>query len=251
MRAHEAALQLGPQLGGDVPGGQGAEAGGDAVVRLHVVGQRLDHRAGAADLGQRLRRQLDARAVPGDGDDVGERDGTGARRRRWPSAVRRCDGGVRGAHAIHSSARRGRGTPVGGRLCLGSETLQAMPNAAAAGQALAVLQLHRAAPRAGAGRRDRPRPRACPARASTTCWRCCAGEGFVDPPARGAPLRPGRRRVRAGLGVHPAGAAAADRPAGAGAPGRQRPRTTPTSPCCTGATCSTSSRSARPGGRRW
>ena len=35
----EAALQLGPQLGRDVPGGQGAEAGGDAVVRLDVVGQ--------------------------------------------------------------------------------------------------------------------------------------------------------------------------------------------------------------------
>ena len=42
----------------DVPGGQRAEPGGDAVVRLGVVGQRLDDRPGTPDLGPRLSLDL-------------------------------------------------------------------------------------------------------------------------------------------------------------------------------------------------
>ena len=41
VRADEGALQLGAELDRDVPGGEGAEAGGDAVVGHRVVGQSL------------------------------------------------------------------------------------------------------------------------------------------------------------------------------------------------------------------
>jgi hypothetical protein len=41
----------GPERDRDVPGGQRAEAGGDAVVRLVIGGQGLDHLAAALDLG--------------------------------------------------------------------------------------------------------------------------------------------------------------------------------------------------------
>ena len=45
MAADEAGLQLSTQLGRDVPGGQRAEAGRDAVMRLGVVGERFDNLA--------------------------------------------------------------------------------------------------------------------------------------------------------------------------------------------------------------
>ena len=79
----------------------------------------------------------------------------------------------------------------------------------------------RAAPRAGARRRDRPRPRACRARASTTCWRCCAGRASSThlPEERRYGL--GVAAFELGLGVHPPGAAAADRAAGPGPAGRR------------------------------
>ena len=107
------------------------------------------------------------------------------------------------AHGIHSTRGDGRGTPIGGRLCLGSETAGAMPNAAAAGQALAVLQLPRAPPRAGARRRDRPRPRAAalerlppargaaPTRASSSTCPRSAATAWAWPPSSWA------RRTRA------------------------------------------------------
>ena len=119
---------------------------------------------------------------------------------------RRGDGGVRGAHDIHSSARRRPGTPR--RWPFVSRHLRqwAVPNAPAAGQALAVLQLHRAPRRAGARRRDRPRPRpaplerlppaggAAPTRAScATCPRSAA-TAWASPPSSWARPTPARSR---------------------------------------------------------
>ena len=93
---------------------------------------------------------------------------------RWSSAVPRCRGGVREAHGIHCSARRGRGTPVDGRLCLGSETLgDAQRRLRRSGARRPAAD--RAAPRAGAGRRDRPRPRAAALERLPPARRCCAG----------------------------------------------------------------------------
>ncbi|GMA87256.1 hypothetical protein GCM10025868_25060 [Angustibacter aerolatus] len=61
---------LGPPLGRDVRRGEGAEAGRHAVVRLDVVGERLDHRPAAGHLGER--RGVDAHPGPvaRDRDDV-------------------------------------------------------------------------------------------------------------------------------------------------------------------------------------
>ena len=78
MRADQASLQLGPQLDGDVSGGQRAEAGGHPVVRLRVLGERLDRGPGAADLGQRVVVDLDRHPVPGDRDDVVDAHRAGA-----------------------------------------------------------------------------------------------------------------------------------------------------------------------------
>lgn len=70
VRADDVALQLRPQTGADVPGGEGAEAGGDAVDRLGLGGEGVD------DLpcgGQGLhggRGELDPGALAGHGDDV-------------------------------------------------------------------------------------------------------------------------------------------------------------------------------------
>jgi hypothetical protein len=50
VRADQAALQRGTRLDRDVPGGKRPEPGGDAVVRLGVVGERLDDLAAAGDL---------------------------------------------------------------------------------------------------------------------------------------------------------------------------------------------------------
>ena len=73
VRADEGALQLAAHVDGDVPGGEGAEAGGDAVVGLGVVGQAADDLAGAPDLGEGL---------VGSGRP-GRRGGRRARPRRW------------------------------------------------------------------------------------------------------------------------------------------------------------------------
>ena len=71
---NQAALQLGAQLDRDVAGGQRAEAGGHSVVRLEVVGQRLDHCAAASYLGPRLRSDLDRCGTAGHRDNVGEQE---------------------------------------------------------------------------------------------------------------------------------------------------------------------------------
>ena len=70
VRADQARLQLGATLGGDEGRGERAEAGRDAVVRLGIVGEALDERAGCRDPLERGGVELDARAVAGDGDDV-------------------------------------------------------------------------------------------------------------------------------------------------------------------------------------
>jgi len=73
--ADEAALQLRAQLGGDVAGREGAEPGGDAVVRLDVVGQRLDQLAAVRDRCLGLLGEPDSGAVARNGQDVLGRDG--------------------------------------------------------------------------------------------------------------------------------------------------------------------------------
>ena len=72
MAADQAALQRDPPVRRDVPRGERPEAGGDAVVRPRVTGERLDNLATGCDLGKRLAGELDRRVVPGDGDDVAE-----------------------------------------------------------------------------------------------------------------------------------------------------------------------------------
>ena len=47
-------------------------------MRRGVGGELVDDRAAPRDRGEGLVGQPDARAVPGDGDDVRDRDGTGA-----------------------------------------------------------------------------------------------------------------------------------------------------------------------------
>ena len=66
MTADEARLELGPQLGRDVPGGQRAEAGRDAVVGLGLMGERVDDLTAAPDRRQRLRGEMDLGAAAGD-----------------------------------------------------------------------------------------------------------------------------------------------------------------------------------------
>ena len=78
VRADEARLQLGAALGGDERGGERAEAGRDAVVRLGVVGEAFDERAGCRDPRERGGVEFDAGAVAGDGDDVLGAQGCGA-----------------------------------------------------------------------------------------------------------------------------------------------------------------------------
>ena len=108
-----------------------------------------------------------------------------------------------------------------------------MPNAAAAGQALAVLQLHRATPRAGAGRRRSPATSGCPRSSVYHLLAVLRREGFVT-------HLPEERRYGLGVAAFELGSAYTRqeplqriaRPV-AGPAGRQRPRTTPTWRCCT------------------
>ena len=71
--ANQRALQLRPQLDGDVARRQRPEAGGDAIVRLGVVGERLDDGPRPAHLGERLVADGHGGVVAGDRDDVVER----------------------------------------------------------------------------------------------------------------------------------------------------------------------------------
>jgi len=68
VAADEAGLELSAQIGRDVPGGKRAEAGGHAVVRLSVGGQRLDDLAAVLHCRHGLGRHQDRRSPPGDSD---------------------------------------------------------------------------------------------------------------------------------------------------------------------------------------
>ena len=71
VRADQRPLQRGPPVGRDVPGGQRAEAGGDAVGRGRRVGEPLD--VGPRDLAtssSAAAADVDGRAAPGDRDDL-------------------------------------------------------------------------------------------------------------------------------------------------------------------------------------
>ena len=103
VAADQAALELRAPLGRDVQRGERAEAGGHAVVRVGVGGQRLDDRAAARDRLERLRRQLDPRIVPRD------RDHLVARRRTDPDRDRRRL--EHGAHHITAPRAAARNSP--------------------------------------------------------------------------------------------------------------------------------------------
>ena len=66
----------------DLLGGQRAESGRDAVVRLGVGGERLDHGAARGHGPQRIRLEFDDRAAPGDRDQLVEADGANTERHR-------------------------------------------------------------------------------------------------------------------------------------------------------------------------
>ena len=119
VRAHEARLQLGAAVLGDERGRERAEAGRDAVVRLGVGGESLDDRAARGDALEGLGVEHDGGSVPGHGDDVVDRersgaDGDGCREGRGV-------GGRDGAHASDSTPRsrarerRARGIRPGSR----------------------------------------------------------------------------------------------------------------------------------------
>jgi hypothetical protein len=75
MAAHERALQVAAPLRHDMRRREGAETGGDAVVRAIVVGERLDDRAGRRHALDRVGTQFDRFATPGDRHDVGDGEG--------------------------------------------------------------------------------------------------------------------------------------------------------------------------------
>ena len=81
-------------LGRDVAGGEGAEAGADAVVRALVDGERLDGAAARGDRAERLVGQVDRRAVARDGDHVAEADRTRADLDRRGAGEGRCHGPI-------------------------------------------------------------------------------------------------------------------------------------------------------------
>lgn len=70
VRADDVALELGAQLGTDVPGGEGAESRGHPVDGLGLGGEGVDDLAGAGECVERLAGQLDPCVAAGDGDDV-------------------------------------------------------------------------------------------------------------------------------------------------------------------------------------
>ena len=91
VRAHQRALQPGPQVGRDVAGGEGPEPGRDAVRRHRRPGQCLDHGPGAGERLLGLVGEGDSGAVTGHGHHLGEGDRTGA------------DDHVRSAHTPHGT----------------------------------------------------------------------------------------------------------------------------------------------------
>ncbi|CAL9309696.1 hypothetical protein SUDANB135_04538 [Streptomyces sp. SudanB135_2055] len=74
VRADDVALELRPQVGADVPGRQGAEAGADAVHGVRLGGQRVHDLAGRGEGRHRLLGKLDPGARARHGEDVGRGD---------------------------------------------------------------------------------------------------------------------------------------------------------------------------------
>ncbi len=70
VRADDVALELGTQLGADVPGGERTEPGGHPVDGLGLGGEGVDDLAGPGECVERLRGELDACVATGYGDDV-------------------------------------------------------------------------------------------------------------------------------------------------------------------------------------
>jgi hypothetical protein len=69
VRTDQRDLEPGPQVRGYVPGGEGAEAGGDAVHRYRPGGELVDVRPGRGHRLVRLLAQHDIGAGSGHGDD--------------------------------------------------------------------------------------------------------------------------------------------------------------------------------------
>ncbi len=74
VRSDQALLQLGTKLRLDVPGGQGAEAGRDAIDRGVGGSHLVDDGPRSGDRGTRLRAELDERAFARDSYDILRRD---------------------------------------------------------------------------------------------------------------------------------------------------------------------------------
>ena len=215
-------------------------------------GERLDRRAGPLDRRDRVVGELDAGAVAGDRDHLVE--GRAGRSRRSPG--RRSGHGLGPLLMPRVALRAGHPPRDGPRTtcCLGSETRRTIrrhgDQVPAATRALRVLRFLagqpdpvaldrlatavRPAPLHGlppARRDDRGGLRRPPRPTSTAT-------ASASRPSRSAPATPARSRC--------SGSPAATSPRSSTASARPR-----TSRCCTAATCSTSWRSALPGGRRW
>jgi len=78
VRADQALLQPGAVAGGNVAGGQRPEAGGHPVHAVAARGEDVDVGAGCCNGRLGLRRQRDAGARAGDGDDIAPADCAGA-----------------------------------------------------------------------------------------------------------------------------------------------------------------------------
>ncbi len=75
---HERTLQLRATLDGNLLRGESAESGRDAVVRVRVVGERVDDGAAFRHLGERVGRDAHACAVAGHSNDFGTGGGADA-----------------------------------------------------------------------------------------------------------------------------------------------------------------------------
>ena len=181
----------------DVPGGQGAEAGRDAVVRLGVVREPADHLAGAPHLGQGLLGQ----ARPA------RRRGRRARRRRWSAGrCRRVTGSSPGrasalgaagpAASVYTAGSPGRGAGREWALrCMSSIGAPATPPCTGAGlpYRLRGETVRRRRCDGGLGGGDQ-------GRVPATGGHELVVRARLDEPAAGRAPRSGRRRGRSTAG---------------------------------------------------
>ena len=227
-------------LGGDVPGGQRAEPGRDAVDGGVGRGQVVDVLARAATIASRASGpERHPRTLAGDPHDI--------------VGTQRPDVDHNHVPCLHGTPPAAPGTATGRHAACMSrirDNVGMSRPVPAATSALRVLRLLSGQPVPVSGRPDR-RPRsACPARRRTTCSAAMADEDFVvhypDDRTWGMGLARGR--------------------SGTGSPGRNRWPGSPASrwlvsstgsasrltwSCCRAPTSSTWSRSVRRGARRW